>query len=109
MEMSDNKLTRVDTRYEYGEGFKRTTCHTGEDRKGRIKLNGEYIEYYNEAGEKIKKRGSFKDGRIDGELIEYYQDGNVSSKSKWKEGQMIYIQEFDQQGRIIKNYGDING
>jgi antitoxin component YwqK of YwqJK toxin-antitoxin module len=99
-------LKRVETRYAYGEGFPRTICHTGPDRKGRTKLQGEYIEFYNEPGEKIKKKGSYKDGRIDGLLLEYYQDGKLSCKSLWKEGQMIYLVEYDQQGRIIKNYGE---
>lgn len=94
----------VETRYNYGEGYKRTIIGRGVDRKNRPCNDGIYIEYYNEPGEKIKKKGSFKQGRIDGELLEYYQDGKLSSKSLWREGLMLNLQEFDQKGRIIKDY-----
>ncbi len=93
----------VRTNYNYGEGFLRSIVTRGVNRKGYPCNDGPYTEYYNEPGEKIKKKGFFKGGRIDGELLEYYQDGKLQSKSLWKDGAMLYLQEFDQEGRIIKD------
>ena len=92
----------VTTRYNYGEGFIRSIVTRGFDRKGRACNNGPYTEFYNEPGENVKKKGSFKNGRIDGELLEYYQDGKLQCKSYWTEGAMISLEEYDQNGNIVK-------
>lgn len=83
--------------------YKKTVITRGTDRKGNPCNDGPYTEYYNAPGEVVKKKGSFKSGRIDGELLEYYQDGKLQSKSLWKEGLMLSLQEFDQEGRLIKD------
>ena len=97
----DSKEVR--THYAYGEGYLRSIVTRGVDRKGYPCNDGPYTEFYNEPGEKIKKKGSYSGGRIDGELLEYYQDGKLASRSLWKFGSMLSLQEFDQEGRIIKD------
>ncbi len=98
----------VRTNYNYGEGFLRTVITRGVDRKGHPCNHGPYTEYYNAPGENVKKKGSYSGGRLDGELLEYYQDGKIQSKSNWKEGLMLSLQEFDQEGRIVKDLkGDL--
>jgi len=96
----------IRTNYNYGEGYLRTVITMGVDRKNRPCNDGPYTEYYNAPGEIVKKKGFFKAGRIDGQLLEYYQDGKLQAKSNWKEGLMLSLQEFDQQGKIVK---DIKG
>jgi len=92
----------VTTHYNYGDGYIRSIVTRGFDRKGHACNNGPYTEFYNAAGEKVKKKGSFKNGRIDGELLEYYQDGKLQCRSCWNEGAMITLEEYDQNGVIIK-------
>lgn len=88
--------------------YKKTVIARGVDRKGYPCNHGPYTEYYNAPGEIVKKKGSFKGGRIDGELLEYYQDGKLSSKSLWRDGMMLSLQEFDQEGRVVKDLkGDL--
>jgi antitoxin component YwqK of YwqJK toxin-antitoxin module len=84
--------------------YKRYVVTRGFDRKGNPCNDGPYIEYYNAPGEKVKKKGSFSAGRIDGELLEFYEDGiTLSSKSQWRDGSMVYLQEFDKEGKVIKH------
>lgn len=98
----------IRTNYNYGDGYLRTVITRGFDRKNRPCNDGPYTEYYNAPGEVVKKKGSYKGGKIDGELQEFYQDGKMQCKSYWKEGIMLSLQEFDQQGRLIKDLkGDL--
>ena len=101
-------MTEIRTRYNYGEGYLRTIITRGVNRKGYACSDGPYTEFYNAPGEIVKKQGSYKGGKLDGELTEFYLDGKIQCKSTWKEGLMISLQEFDQEGRVIKNLeGDL--
>lgn len=70
-----------------------------------------YIEWYKDKNGKnisVKKQGKYKKSRLNGKLVEYYQDGSIQCESYWNGGTMVYLKEYDQNGRIVKDYKDGN-
>ena len=47
-------------------------------------------------------------GTIDGEHIEWYENGNVKLKEYCKYGLVLKMQEFDEEGNVIKEKIELN-
>lgn len=65
------------------------------------KVVGEYLEYY-PSGVLQLRRNYVGNGKLDGIQLSYYENGQVHSKSQWKDGKLIRILRYkDEQGKDL--------
>ena len=68
--------------------------------------HGQRVRFY-ETG-KVKSCCVMDNGTIDGEHIEWYENGNVKLKEYCKYGLVLKMQEFDEEGNVIKEKIELN-
>lgn len=68
--------------------------------------HGQRVRFY-ETG-KVKSCCVMDSGTIDGEHIEWYENGNIKLKEYCKYGLVLKMQEFDEDGNVIKEKKELN-
>ena len=68
--------------------------------------NGQSVEFY-ETG-KVKSCCVMDTGTVDGERIEWYENGNVKLREYCKYGLVLRMQEFDEEGNLIKEKKELS-
>ena len=68
--------------------------------------HGQRVRFY-ETG-KVKSCCVMDNGTIDGEHIEWYENGIVKLKEYCKYGLVLKMQEFDEEGNVIKEKIELN-
>lgn len=68
--------------------------------------HGEKAEFY-ECG-KIKSYCIMDTGTIDGEKVEWYENGKIKRKQTCKYGLVLKLQEFDEDGNLVKEKKDLS-
>ena len=64
---------------------KHSDCSVNEAPAHPVKLNGYYIEYYNNGN--IKAKIYYENGRRHGDCTYYYENGNMRYQCKYKKGE----------------------
>ena len=68
--------------------------------------HGQCVNFY-ESG-KVKSYCTMDTGTIDGEFVELFENGNVKIKEICKYGLVLFMQEFNEKGELIKEKKELS-
>lgn len=63
------------------------------------KMEGEFRAYYPDG--KIMMKAIYKIGLLEGISYYYFSDGKVQKESKYERNRLLYIKEFDHDGKLL--------
>jgi len=63
------------------------------------KLNGYYAKYDRYGG--LMEEGTFIEGKKQGDYRSYHESGEPARVERYRQGEIVYLEEFDEDGRVI--------